>query len=586
VAISSPLNPSSIVRDRSTTAEAAQNFISGGTPLGSSVVSSAANKIVGFYRGAAGVAPQVPDLGSIIQTLSSNILNNVETRVQSINQNVNQIVGSRLNKLEKSYNDRVNKIDTNTPNRILEKFLSLYDKAIGYINFFANPSNVKKLGENLESLQKVFAETFEVAKNIRKTIVRVVNQLSNLPTASAGGSDLNLDVKVPGGGLRRSAPTGIMRAMRRRPGLMLGGAALAGAGGSQVVSALAQPGRGNVEAISTGGEGVPTPLLERFSLILDRFDSVLKGLKPREQQSKPSAGSSGTATPSEQKEPGGPGGGGGGPVSTEALKGNTNAEKVYNALLSEGFTPEAASGVIGNLMQESSVNPTQKQIGGGPGRGIAQWGTGKGSGERWDRLVDWARKSGKDPMKLETQYEWMILEMRQRGTLRRLKDVKNVKQATDLFEEEMLAAGIPHMSRRYKFAEMAYKEFGKGTQANIKGRQQPIPTQQTTQEITQKNNIKAQVNQVTASQVSAAPQQSQVQQQVAQQVSQPILIAPPPQVNIVPMSGRMNQKSGQQKPQLPPEKISGGGQVPFLMSTNNDNFLTLYSKMVYNIVDG
>lgn len=582
MAISSPLNPSTIVRERTTTAEAAQNFISGGVPLGSSVVSTAANKIVGFYRGAAGVAPQVPDLGSIIQTLSSNILNNVETRVQSINQNVNQIVGSRLDRLEKSYNDKVNQIDARTPNRILEKFLSLYDKAIGYINFFANPSNVKKLGENLENLQKVFAETFEVAKNIRKTIIRVVNQLSNLPTASAGGSGLNLDVKVPGGGLKRSAPTGIMRSMRRRPGLMLGGAALAGVGGSQVVSALAQPRGGTVEAISAGGENVPTPLLERFSMILDRFDSVLKGLKPREQGSKPSAGSF-KPSPSSEQSP--PGGGGGAPVSTESLKGNTNAEKVYNALISEGFTPEAASGVIGNLMQESSVNPTQKQIGGGPGRGIAQWGTGKGSGERWDRLVDWARSSGKDPMKLETQYEWLIMEMRQRGTIRRLKDIKNVKEATDLFEKEMLAAGIPHMDRRYKFAELAHKEFGKGTQSNIRGKQQPVPTQQVTQQITQRSDIKAQVNQVTAGQVSASPQQSQIQQQVAQQVSQPVIIAPPPQVNIVPMSGRMNQRSTQQKPQLPAEKI-GGQQVPFLMSTNNDNFLTLYSKMVYNIVDG
>lgn len=586
MAISSPLNPSSIVRDRSTTAEAAQNFISGGTPLGSSVVSSAANKIVGFYRGAAGVAPQVPDLGSIIQTLSSNILNNVETRVQSINQNVNQIVGSRLNKLEKSYNDRVNKIDTNTPNRILEKFLSLYDKAIGYINFFANPSNIKKLGENLESLQKVFAETFEVAKNIRKTIVRVVNQLSNLPTASAGGSGLNLDVKVPGGGLKRSAPTGIMRAMRRRPGLMLGGAALAGAGGSQVVSALAQPGGGNVEAISTGGEGVPTPLLERFSLILDRFDSALKGLKPREQQTKPSAGSSGTATPSEQKTPEGPGGGGGGPVSTESLKGNTNAEKVYNALIAEGFAPEAASGVIGNLMQESGVDPTKRQHGGGPGRGMAQWGTGKGSGERWDRLTAWAKKSGKDPMKLETQYEYMIMEMKERGTYRRLKQVKDVRAATKLFEDEMLAAGIPMMENRYKFAEMALNQFGKGTQSNIRGKQQPIPAQQITQQITQKSDVKAQVNQVTADQVSAAPQPSQIQQQVAQQVSQPVIISPPPQVNVMPLTSGMNQRSSQQKPQLPPETISGSGQVPFLIPTNNDNFLTLYSKMVYNIVDG
>lgn len=585
MAISSPLNPSSIVRERPTTALAVQNFISGGAPLGSSVVSSAANKIVGFYRGAAGVAPQVPDLGSIIQTLSSNILNNVETKVQSINQNVTQIVGSRLDRLQKGFSDKVAKIDATTPNRILEKFLSLYDKAIGYINFFANPSNVKTLGQNLENLQKIFAETFEVAKNIRRTIVRIVDQLSKLPTASSSGAGLNLDVRVPGAELKRSAPSGVMRAMRRRPGMMLGGAALAGVGGSQVVSALSQPGDREIQQISTGREGIPTPLLERFSLILDRFESTLRGLKPKEKSSQSSGGvKSATQQPKEEIPPSSPGGGAG-PVSTEGLKGNTNAQKVYNALITEGFTPEAASGVIGNLMQESGVDPTKRQLRGGPGRGMAQWGTGKGSGERWDRLTEWAKKNQKDPMTLETQYEYMIMEMKERGTFRRLKVIKDVKTATKLFEDEMLAAGVPMMENRYKFAERALREFGTGTP--IAQQKQQIPSKQPAvqQNITQRSDIRAQVNQVTSNQVSAAPQQAQVQQQVAQQVSQPVFAMQSPQVNIFPMSGSGSKPQSQGNPTLPVEKISGQ-QVPLLLSTNTDNFLTLYSKMVYNIVDG
>jgi len=36
--------------------------------------------------------------------------------------------------------------------------------------------------------------------------------------------------------------------------------------------------------------------------------------------------------------------------------------------------------------------------------------------------------------------------------------------------------------------------------------------------------------------------------------------------------------------------VGGGGgnreTVPFLMARNDDNFLTMYSKIVYNIVDG
>ena len=62
MAVSSPLNPGSIVKERQANMPAAMNFISGGAPLGSSVVSSAANKIVGFQRGAAAVAAKPPDL--------------------------------------------------------------------------------------------------------------------------------------------------------------------------------------------------------------------------------------------------------------------------------------------------------------------------------------------------------------------------------------------------------------------------------------------------------------------------------------------------------------------------------------------
>jgi hypothetical protein len=125
VAIKSPLNPGVIARERRVTPEAVQNFISGGSPLGSSVVASAANKIVGFQRGTAGVAPQVPDLGSIINTLSSNILNNVENRVQAITQNVNQIVQKTVGDLQNRFISKTDSIDANAPNKILSNFLQI-----------------------------------------------------------------------------------------------------------------------------------------------------------------------------------------------------------------------------------------------------------------------------------------------------------------------------------------------------------------------------------------------------------------------------------------------------------------------------
>jgi hypothetical protein len=35
-----------------------------------------------------------------------------------------------------------------------------------------------------------------------------------------------------------------------------------------------------------------------------------------------------------------------------------------------------------------------------------------------------------------------------------------------------------------------------------------------------------------------------------------------------------------------PAMHKGGATVPFLSSSNDDNFLSLYSKMVYNVIDG
>jgi hypothetical protein len=150
------------------------------------------------------------------------------------------------------------------------------------------------------------------------------------------------------------------------------------------------------------------------------------------------------------------------PTGTGSLTGNTNAEKVFNFLKGAGFTDQAAAGVIGNLMQESGVNPKSRQLGGGPGRGIMQWGTGPGSGGRWDALVAWAAGSGKDPWALDTQVEWMMKEMRSYGTFNRLKGVTDVKKAVQIFESEMEKAGVPNYPRRYQFAADALASFGGG----------------------------------------------------------------------------------------------------------------------------
>lgn len=148
--------------------------------------------------------------------------------------------------------------------------------------------------------------------------------------------------------------------------------------------------------------------------------------------------------------------GGGGGEGSPNLTGHTNARKVYNYLVNDlHFTPEAAAGIIGNLLQESgAIDPRQIQNDGGGGKGILQW-----DATRWGRMLSWARENNKDPFKLETQLEWMTIEMKQRGTFNRIKGLTDVRKAVELFEKDMEDAGVPMMEKRYKYAADAYASF-------------------------------------------------------------------------------------------------------------------------------
>ena len=63
--------------------------------------------------------------------------------------------------------------------------------------------------------------------------------------------------------------------------------------------------------------------------------------------------------------------------SNQAL--TANERTAYEFFVSKGLTNFQAAGIVGNLIQESNVDPGAVQSG-GPGRGIAQWS----AGGRWD----------------------------------------------------------------------------------------------------------------------------------------------------------------------------------------------------------
>ena len=618
---------------------AAMNFISGGSPLGSSIVSSAANKIVGFQRGSASVAPRPSDLGSIIQTLSSSILNNVETKVQSINQNVSNIVNQTLRSFSKDYQDRVKQIDNARPkpadviktlssniinnvenkvqsitenvnnvvnqslktfgqdyqdrvkqvddakpSGILANFLKLYQQAIGFIQFLGNRKNVKTLGDNLQVLQRIFTETFEVAKIIRQTIIKIVKQLSNLPTASTGGGGLNLDIKVPGGPLRRSAPRGVMNMLK-----MVGtGAAIAG-GGALAVNALSGGfgGGGEVQAVpGSGSEGLSGPILDRFNAILERFSAAIDSLSKKKSAPAPPPASSGGGSGTQEKKdppssPGAPGASPGTPGGPADFSGSASAEKAFNYFVSQGYTKEQSAGIVGNLMQENrALDPrVANSIG---HKGIAQWDPK----DRYPKMSAFAKSKGLDPNTLEAQLQFVEQELKTGSgglSKARLQGTKSVEEAALLVRKQYLRPGEAEAMdvNRIRFGQQVLSQYGGKSQPGKPG----VAGKPGEQGVSGKPGM---VTPPTKPGVAAASTPAATTQQIAQTVSQPAQQQQQPQVTVLPIN-----LGNQQQPQKPASsgtpqqaQMSSGRQAPSMNASNDDNFLTLYSKMVYNIVDG
>src|SRR5690348_14320426 len=89
-----------------------------------------------------------------------------------------------------------------------------------------------------------------------------------------------------------------------------------------------------------------------------------------------------------------------------------NDQAAYNFFVGKGLTSFQAAGIVGNLDQESGVDPASVQYGGGPGRGIAQWSVGG----RWDssyhdNVLWYAGQQGQASGSLNLQLEFIWYEL-------------------------------------------------------------------------------------------------------------------------------------------------------------------------------
>lgn len=147
-----------------------------------------------------------------------------------------------------------------------------------------------------------------------------------------------------------------------------------------------------------------------------------------------------------------------GSTGNPTLVGNSNAAKIFNYMVTQGFSAIQAAAIIGNFMQESSCDPTSVQGGGGPGRGIAQWSVNG----RWQGVIALAAQLGGQPTDLSIQCAFVMQELNgaYASTLRALKAATDIVTAVTVFEQGYEAAGTPNMANRISQANNALASFG------------------------------------------------------------------------------------------------------------------------------
>ena len=602
----STLSPEKIIGKQKPTKEQALRFVSGNSPIGDSIVSGAKNKIVGFDRN---IKPKPNNLQSLIGNLASNIFSTSS-------------VSNIFNTTEKE----------KTPEK-KEKgikpfggFFGRIKEALAFITFFGSKKNLDRIRENVDNLKTTFAETFEVAKSLRKVILKIIKQISGLSGDGGGGGGgiIGTIMSALGGlvgglipGMGGKRPPNVAGPAMKQGGnllpkipkglqggggiakLLLGSAAALGTGAA--ISGLSQPGDEDIQPGGTTPE-IPGNVLDKFNSILDRFDkaieSLMKGKGSGSQKPSRSPGSSGSSE----------GGGGGGsptltpppdgkPIDYSNLKGgdiSSTAGKVqtlYDEFRSLGYTDEGSKRVIAEIGREGSfANQNLFGTHSDPAKGITNQGMISWNAERRTKLLSEAKKAGVLDTSGNLKQTPEALRFQARFLTNEVKDYSK-ELDTSLRVEGSSGSKISNLLRdKYIVYDPNYAggkdpQFGS---ADTKRYYQMISP-----------GLKPSTS---APAPAPAPAPGQAP-------PPPTLPAPKPAPGQTPQAPTQKLAPGQssikvipfeqQQSQVQPAPSGGGGQIsappspkqngptaPFLPSSNPNNFLTLYSRMVYNIVDG
>ncbi len=138
-----------------------------------------------------------------------------------------------------------------------------------------------------------------------------------------------------------------------------------------------------------------------------------------------------------------------------------NDQPAFEFFVGKGLTGFQAAGIVGNLDQESGVDPNSVQAG-GPGRGIAQWSVGG----RWDSSANdnataYATQQGLGLHTLNLQLEFIWYELTTIGYgYTQLEATTNVTDATVVFMTKYEICGTCDQTNRVNDAKAVLAAYG------------------------------------------------------------------------------------------------------------------------------
>lgn len=157
-------------------------------------------------------------------------------------------------------------------------------------------------------------------------------------------------------------------------------------------------------------------------------------------------------------------------------------------LIKQGFTANQAYGIVGNLMQESGMNPTIVNASGH--HGLAQWDGDPGG--RWEQLVAFANANGSDPNNRATQMAFLVHELQTTEHDNWLKVLQHATNGTpeeyahyfDMFVER--SGGAETANRQAYARQLANSQYGDETKTDAERASKLVEKQNKLDELAKK----------------------------------------------------------------------------------------------------